>query len=258
MNELLKMLLIICPLIFTAGFVDAVAGGGGLISLPAYILAGLPTHQAAGCNKFSASLGTTVATVNYIKSGKVKFRIAIVAAIGAIIGSSMGTNLALLISDKLLKGMMVVIIPVVAIFLVTQKHLGKEDKGEQGEERSLLVQSIISSIIGLVIGCYDGLIGPGTGTFLMIAFSLILRMDLVTSSGCAKVANLASNLTSVIIYTLGGKVIFMLAIPAAMCSMLGGYLGSRFAIKGGSQKVRYVMFVVIGLLFVKTAFEFIQ
>ena len=258
MNELLKMLLIICPLIFTAGFVDAVAGGGGLISLPAYILAGLPTHQAAGCNKFSASLGTTVATVNYIKSGKVKFRIAIVAAIGAIIGSSMGTNLALLISDKLLKGMMVVIIPVVAIFLVTQKHLGKEDKGEQGEERSLLVQSIISSIIGLVIGCYDGLIGPGTGTFLMIAFSLILRMDLVTSSGCAKVANLASNLTSVIIYTLGGKVIFMLAIPAAICSMLGGYLGSRFAIKGGSQKVRYVMFIVIGLLFVKTTFEFMQ
>ena len=258
MNELLKMLLIICPLVFTAGFVDAVAGGGGLISLPAYMLAGLPTHQAAGCNKFSASLGTTVATVNYIKSGKVKFRIAIVAAIGAIIGSSMGTNLALLISDKLLKGMMVVIIPVVAIFLVTQKHLGKEDKEEQGEERSLLVQSIISSIIGLVIGCYDGLIGPGTGTFLMIAFSLILRMDLVTSSGCAKVANLASNLTSVIIYTLGGKVIFMLAIPAAICSMLGGYLGSRFAIKGGSQKVRYVMFVVIGLLFVKTAFEFMQ
>lgn len=258
MNELLKMLLIICPLVFTAGFVDAVAGGGGLISLPAYMLAGLPTHQAAGCNKFSASLGTTVAAVNYIKSGKVKFRIAIVAAIGAIIGSSMGTNLALLISDKLLKGMMVVIIPVVAIFLVTQKHLGKEDKGEQGEERSLLVQSIISSIIGLVIGCYDGLIGPGTGTFLMIAFSLILRMDLVTSSGCAKVANLASNLTSVIIYTLGGKVIFMLAIPAAICSMLGGYLGSRFAIKGGSQKVRYVMFIVIGLLFVKTTFEFMQ
>lgn len=258
MNELLKMLLIICPLVFTAGFVDAVAGGGGLISLPAYMLAGLPTHQAAGCNKFSASLGTTVAAVNYIKSGKVKFRIAIVAAIGAIIGSSMGTNLALLISDKLLKGMMVVIIPVVAIFLVTQKHLGKEDKGEQGEERSLLVQSIISSIIGLVIGCYDGLIGPGTGTFLMIAFSLILRIDLVTSSGCAKVANLASNLTSVIIYTLGGKVIFMLAIPAAICSMLGGYLGSRFAIKGGSQKVRYVMFIVIGLLFVKTTFEFMQ
>lgn len=258
MNELLKMLLIICPLIFTAGFVDAVAGGGGLISLPAYMLAGLPTHQAAGCNKFSASLGTVVATVNYIKSGKVKFRIAIFAAIGAIVGSSMGTALALIISDKLLKGIMMVAIPLVAVFLVTQKNLGKEKEVQQEGEKSLFSQSVISVVIGLVIGCYDGLIGPGTGTFLMIAFSLILGIDLVTSSGCAKVANLASNLTSVVIYTLGGKVIFMLAIPAAACSMLGGHLGARFAIKGGSQKVRYIMFGVIGLLFFKTALEFIQ
>lgn len=258
MNELLKMLLIICPLIFTAGFVDAVAGGGGLISLPAYMLAGLPTHQAAGCNKFSASLGTVVATINYIKSGKVKFRIAIFAAIGAVVGSSMGTALALIISDKLLKGIMMVAIPLVAIFLVTQKNLGKEKEVQQERVKSLFSQSMISVVIGLVIGCYDGLIGPGTGTFLMIAFSLILGIDLVTSSGCAKVANLASNITSVVIYILGGKVVFMLAIPAAACSMLGGHLGARFAIKGGSQKVRYVMFVVIGLLFFKTALEFIQ
>ena len=257
MNELLKMLLIICPLIFTAGFVDAVAGGGGLISLPTYMLAGLPTHQAAGCNKFSASLGTIVATTNYIRSGKVKFRIAIFAAIGAIMGSSIGTALALVISDKLLKGMMMVAIPMVAIFLVTQKNLGKEREEKQEKERGLLRQSIISYTIGLVIGCYDGLIGPGTGTFLMIAFSLILGIDLVTSSGCAKVANLASNLTSTIIYLLGGKVIFLLALPAAACSMLGGHLGSRFAIKGGSQKVRYIMFVVIGLLFLKTGYDFI-
>lgn len=253
MNELLKTLLIIYPLVFTAGFVDAVAGGGGLISLPAYMLAGIPTHQAAGCNKFSASLGTVVATVGYIKSGKVKFRIAIFAAIGAMIGSSMGTALALVISDRLLKGMMMIAIPAVAIFLVTQKNLGKEVAKEV--ERSLLRQSIVSIIIGLIIGCYDGLIGPGTGTFLMIAFSLCLSIDLVTASGCAKVANLASNLTSVIIYMMGGKVIFMLAIPAAACSMLGGHLGTKFAIKGGSQKVRYIMFIVIGLLFLKTIFD---
>lgn len=254
MNEFVKMLLIICPLIFTAGFVDAVAGGGGLISLPAYMLAGLPAHQAAGCNKFSASLGTVVATSNYIKSGKVKFRIAIFAAIGAMIGSSIGTSLALIISEKLLKGLMMVAIPIVAIFVMTQKDLGKEKETEtEIEEKSLLSQSILSICIGLIIGGYDGLIGPGTGTFLMIAFSLVLGIDLVTSSGCAKVANLASNLTSLIIYIIGGKVIFMLAIPAAVCSMLGGYLGSKFAIKGGSEKVRYIMFVVIGLLFVKTA-----
>ena len=255
MNELFKMLLIICPLIFTAGFVDAVAGGGGLISLPAYMLAGLPTHQAAGCNKFSASLGTVVATINYIKSGKVKFRIAVFAAIGAIIGSSIGTHLALIISDQLLKAIMMVAIPIVALFIITQKNIGTEKMMQEFKETSLLSDSIISISIGLVIGCYDGLIGPGTGTFLMIAFALILKIDLVTSSGCAKVANLASNITSVIIYMLGGKVLFILAIPAAVCSMLGGYMGSKFAIKGGSQKVRYIMLIVIFLLFLKTAFD---
>lgn len=254
MSELLRMLLVICPLIFIAGFVDAVAGGGGLISLPAYMLAGLPTHQAAGCNKFSACLGTIVAAGNYIKSGKVKLRIAIFSAVGAIIGSSFGTWLALLISEKLLKGIMMIAIPLVAVFLAFQKNLGVEP---EEKEWSLKVQSIISFVIGMFIGCYDGLVGPGTGTFLIIAFSGVLGIDLVTSSGCAKITNLASNITSMIIYMLGGKVIFMLAVPAAICSMLGGHLGSRFAIIGGSQKVRYIMFVVIGLLFVKTTVGFL-
>lgn len=249
MNEIFKMLLIICPLIFAAGFVDAVAGGGGLISLPAYMLAGLPAHQAAGCNKFSACLGTIVAAGNYIKSGKVKLRIAVFSAVGAIMGSGIGTWLALLISERLLKGIMMVAIPLVAIFLVTQKNLGIETTEK---DWSLNMQSLISFGIGTVIGCYDGLVGPGTGTFLIIAFSGVLGIDLVTSSGCAKVTNLASNVTSMIIYAIGGKVLFILAVPAALCSMLGGHLGSRFAIKGGSQKVRYIMFVVIGLLFVKT------
>lgn len=255
MNELLKMLLIICPLTFIAGFVDAVAGGGGLISLPAYMLAGLPTHFAAGCNKFSASLGTIVATTNYIKGGKVKFKIAILSAIGAIMGSGLGTSLALVISDKLLKGIMMVAIPVVAIFVVTQKDLGKEKEVIEEKVIGMKRQIISSIVIGLMIGCYDGIIGPGTGTFLMIAFASVLGIDLVTSSGCAKVTNLASNITSLIIYIIGGKVIFILAIPAAICSMLGGHLGACFAIKGGSQKVRYIMFFVIGLLFVKTAFD---
>ena len=111
-------------------------------------------------------------------------------------------------------------------------------------------------IIGLIIGCYDGLIGPGTGTFLIIAFSTMMGLELVTSSGCAKVANLASNITSVIIYLIGGKVIFYLAIPAAICSIAGSYLGAHFAIKGGASKVRYVMFVVIALLFAKAISEF--
>ena len=145
--------------------------------------------------------------------------------------------------------------PVVAIFVVTQKDLGKEKEVIEEKVIGMKRQIISSIVIGLMIGCYDGIIGPGTGTFLMIAFASVLGIDLVTSSGCAKVTNLASNITSLIIYIIGGKVIFILAIPAAICSMLGGHLGACFAIKGGSQKVRYIMFFVIGLLFVKTAFD---
>lgn len=254
MNELIKMLLIICPLIFVAGFVDAVAGGGGLISLPAYMLAGLPAHQAAGCNKFSACLGTITATAKYIKSGKVRLRIAIYAAIGSTIGASIGSTLALIISENILSLLMVIMIPCVAIFVMTQKNIGRATEEKTWSNRK---KAVISLGIGLVIGCYDGLIGPGTGTFLIIAFSSLLGIELVSASGCAKVANLASNVTSMIIYVMGGKVLFYLAIPAACCSILGGWLGAAFAVKGGADKVRYIMFLVIGLLMMKTVMGFV-
>ena len=103
-----------------------------------------------------------------------------------------------------------------------------------------------------------GLIGPGTGTFMILGFSGLLGLDLVTSSGCAKVSNLASNLTSVVLYFIEGKVIFILAIPAAVCSIVGAYMGAKFAIKGGAKKVRYVIFVVIGLLFVKLLYDLLM
>lgn len=254
MNEVVRMLLIVCPLIFLAGFVDAVAGGGGIISLPAYFLAGLPAHIAAGTNKVSAGCGTIIAAVKYLRDGKVKLRIAVFSAIGAVVGAMIGTHLALFISEQLLQGLMLVAIPLVAIFLVTQKGLGKETNEK---EMSISKQSIIATLIGLVIGCYDGLIGPGTGTFLILAFSALLGLELVTSSGCAKVSNLASNLTSMSIYILNGKVLFWLALPAAVCAMLGGYVGARFAIKGGAKNVRYVMFIVLALLFGKTFLELI-
>jgi uncharacterized membrane protein YfcA len=253
MNEILHKLLIICPLVFTAGFVDAIAGGGGIISIPAYLVAGLPSHYTAGCNKFSSSCGTFVATIKYILSGKVKFRIAIYSALGSIAGGYIGASLALIISEPTLRILMLIVLPLVAIFLFFQKKLGIEPIEK---ELSLFKQSVISIVIGLFIGCYDGLLGPGTGTFLILAFSGILGFDLVLSSGCAKVSNLASNVTSVIVYLIGGKVIFALAIPAALFSMIGGYLGARFAVKRGAKFVRYIMFVVLGLLFVKTAFDF--
>jgi uncharacterized membrane protein YfcA len=116
-------------------------------------------------------------------------------------------------------------------------------------------ECVYSLLIGLVIGVYDGLIGPGTGTFLIMAFTLVLGMDLLTASGCAKVANLASNVASAAVWIMGGQVMWKLVLPATCCCVLGNWCGARYAIRGGSGKVRGMIFVVLGLLFAKLIYE---
>lgn len=253
MNELLEKLLIICPLVFMAGFVDSIAGGGGLISLPAYLLAGLPTHNALGTNKMAMSFGTFIAAGKYIKAKTVDLKVGVVSAAGAFIGSSIGSSIALLIAENVFKIILLVVLPAVAVFLLVKKDFGKN--GTDPKAMSAARLYVVSFTIGIAIGCYDGLIGPGTGTFLILAFTAFLGIDLLKSSGCAKITNLASNIASMIVFIINGKVIFAIAIPAAAFAMAGNYAGARLAIKGGSRYVRFAILFVIGLLFVKTAID---
>ena len=238
---------IVCPLVFLAGFVDSVAGGRGVISLPAYLLAGLPVKLAAGTNKLANGCGTALASFKYARSGNVDWRAAIPAGIFSLIGSAIGTSLAVYMPDRVLEIIILSALPLVAVMLFFSKDFGMEEKPPKSNVKTLL----LSSVIGLVIGCYDGLVGPGTGTFLALAFSMVLGYTLLRSSGCAKIANLASNIASLTVYLIHGDVLFAVGIPAIACSMLGNWLGSRFAIKGGSKKIRIVMFVVLALLFLK-------
>ncbi|MDP4110107.1 MAG: TSUP family transporter, partial [Bacillota bacterium] len=249
MSEFYRMCLIVCPLVFTAGFVDAIAGGGGLISLPAYYLAGLPAHIAAGTSKMAMSIGTLTAAGGYIKARKLDMKVSLIAAAGSFLGSCAGSSLAIIISDSMLKAIMLTVLPIVAVFIVVRKDFGSEKA--QPNQKALKHTGVTAFMIGLAIGCYDGLIGPGTGTFLILAFTAVLGFDLLKSSGCAKVVNLASNIASVIIFVLNGKVLFARAAPATVCAMAGNFAGMKLAIRGGSKYVRYTIFVVIGLLFVK-------
>lgn len=238
---------IVCPLIFLAGFVDSVAGGGGVISLPAYLIAGVPIKIAAGTNKFANGCGTALASYKYIVSGNVDWLCAIPAAVGSLIGSSLGTSAAVYLNEEVLQMIVLAALPVVAVVLFFARDFGKVEKPPKTRGQTLL----LSLLIGLIIGLYDGLVGPGTGTFLAIGFSLVLGYTLLKSSGCAKIANLASNVASMVIFFLDGDLLFSVGIPAMLCSMAGNYVGARFAIKGGSDKIRSVMFLVLGLLFVK-------
>ena len=239
--------LIVCPLVFLAGFVDAVAGGGGVISIPAYLLAGVPMKLAAGTNKFANGFGTALASWRYARSGNINWLCAIPAAVGSLTGSSVGTSLAVYLPEDLLQMIVVGTLPVVAVILVLSRNFGVEEKPDKGKKATVL----IAMGIGLLVGLYDGLVGPGTGTFLAIGFSLGLGYTLVKSSGCAKIANLASNVASMVIYFMDGDILVSVGIPAMACSMLGNFIGARFAIRGGGGKIRIVMFLVLGLLFVK-------
>ena len=252
MNDLGTTLLIVCPLVFLAGFVDSVAGGGGVISIPAYMLAGLNAHLTAGTNKLVASFGTATAAFNYLKSGKVVLKPALASALGALAGAAAGASLALHIAEETLKLILLGALVLVAIFLSLNRSFGNEERSEPVSGKK---QILIALGVGLGIGCYDGLIGPGTGTFLILAFSGWLGQDLLTASGCAKISNLASNLASVAVYVAGGKVLYAVAFPAMVFCAAGNYAGSKFAIRGGSRNIRKVMYGVLALLFVKVILE---
>ncbi len=255
MSELLSQLIIICPLVFLAGFVDSVAGGGGLISLPAYLFCGIPPHVASGTNKVVNGIGTAVAAVKYFRSGTVKLRVALIVAVFALVGSTAGTRLALLLSDSVLNIVLLCALPIVAIVFTVKKDFGQTERSI--EARSQRRDDLISAAIGLSVGCYDGLIGPGTGTLLTMAFSAFLGMSLLNASGTAKIGNLASNIASAVLWISNDCVLFSLVVPAACCNMLGNYLGARCAIKGGSKWIRSMIFVVLGLLFIKVLVDII-
>jgi uncharacterized membrane protein YfcA len=232
---------------------DAVAGGGGIISLPAYIIAGLPTHIAVGTNKTVSALGTSVSVFKYLKSGAVILDVALMSSIGSMIGAFAGSSLALFLPEQTLKTVLLVALPCVALFLTFNRGFGLSESAEKPFSRKK--RALLSLCIGLAVGGYDGLIGPGAGTFFIIAFTAVLGTNLLTSAACTRVANFASNLTSMALYLFAGKVEVLLALPAALFCSMGYYAGSCYALKGGSKNVRKLMFLVLVLLFVKVGLD---
>lgn len=254
LEELAHIWLIVCPLVFLGGIIDAVAGGGGLITLPAYLLAGLPAHIASGTNKCGNAFGTFLSTGRFLKRGDVHIPSAIAGAAGALIGAWAGVQLNLIMPEQMLYYIMLAVVPVMAVFLLLKRNFGQEDRSGELSKCQLVV---MAAGIGLIIGGYDGFFGPGAGTFLMLAFTGLCRFDLLTASGNTKVANSASNLASLITFALAGKVMWSVGIPAALCGIAGNYVGSSLALKGGAKIIRPMFFVVLGLLLIRLVYGII-
>ena len=244
-----QMYLIVLPLIFLAAAVDAIAGGGGLISLPAYTLAGLNYDFASGNNKFSSTFGSLTATVRYFRSGKLLAVPGFIAAFAALPGSWLGTRTAMAVGNRAMQIFMVFAIPVVGVLVLLNKKTGETSRPVTRRQYPLCV------VIGFVIGFYDGFFGPGTGTFLILLFTHFLGMDMVTASATAKPVNLFSNIASVMTRIAAGNVLYALAVPATIFSVLGGYVGTKLALTRGARFIRLVMMGVLVLLTVRLAAE---
>lgn len=247
MHISLSMFLIVCPLVFLASFVDAIAGGGGLISLPAYLLAGVPIHNAIGTNKLSSCIGTTVSTIRYCKNKYADPASALPSVITALIGSSLGARLSISISEKLLQYLLIIILPFTAYFVIKKKHPVKTDLKQM--KRSLVI--LLAALISFFVGMYDGLYGPGTGTFLILLYTGICKMDIRTASGNTKLVNFSSNLAALITFIFSGKILFPLGLAAALFSIAGHYIGSGLVMKKGAAIVKPIIIVVLTALFIK-------
>ncbi|MDD3193467.1 MAG: TSUP family transporter [Oscillospiraceae bacterium] len=249
-----KTFAVVCPLIFLGGFMDAVAGGGGIITLPAYMFAGVPIHMAYGTNKFGNSFGTAIATFNYGRGGFIRWKPGFLCAAMSLIGSWLGALVVVALSEQALQYCTTILLPAVAIFMILNRNIGKKEK-EEATGKKLYA---LSALIGLVIGMYDGFFGPGTGTFMVLAFTALLGYSLINASGNAKLVNLASNVGGLIAYIYHGNVLFLLGIPAAICSIAGNYLGTKMAIKIGGKFIRPVLLTAMGLLVVKLIFDILS
>lgn len=240
--------LIVCPFLFLAGLVDAISGGGGLISLPAYLIAGLPPHTAIATNKMSSTCGTALATTRFIKNKLVNFKLALPAAVAAVIGAAIGANLSLLVTETVLLYLMIAILPVCAFLVLNKKlfHDGSEDEIILNKRTYK-----IAIVIAIVVGLYDGFYGPGTGTFLIVAFTVFAKFSIKTANAQAKIINLTSNITSLIVFLLNGEVLLTLGLAAAVCNMAGGYIGSGLVMKNGAKIVKPSIIFVLFLLAIK-------
>lgn len=239
-------------LVFMAGFVDSVAGGGGLISLPAYMLAGFPVHQSIATNKLSSCMGTTVSTYKYTKSGLVPLKQVGFYIVCAFVGSTIGAKIALLVNEDYFKIFMIIILPIVLVYVLKSKSLFREKEAFSFKKTILLGMAI-----ALVIGAYDGFFGPGTGTFLILLFTSVAHIDVKSANGAAKVINLTTNIAALIVYLISGNVVTTVGLIAGCFNILGNYIGAHFFIKKDVKFVRYIIIVVLSIFIIKIITELV-
>ncbi|HFC93385.1 MAG TPA: hypothetical protein ENJ51_11305 [Leucothrix mucor] len=231
---------------FAAGYIDAVAGGGGMLQLPALLFVGIPPVSALATNKIVGFTGTFLAVIKYAVEKKICWKLVFYAAIPCLIASYLGGQLAMKLDATLLEWMILLCIPI-ALFFIFQKSNKKQNR---------VVNNPVKTIVSIgPIGFYDGLLGPGTGSYMAIVMNKVLNYDFLTATASVKPLNLLTNLGAAIAFIFAGKVIWMIALPLAVCSALGGWLGGHSAIIGGEVFIRKLLVTVLIFMLLANLFK---
>jgi len=250
---LLTTIIILCIASFAAGFVDAIVGGGGLIQVPvAFImLPQYPVFSVIGTLKIPAFTGTFFAAIQYIRRVPVNWTLMAACAGTAFAAACTGSYVLSLVSSSFMKPVIFCILIVVAIYTFTKKDFGQHTaKGHSSKQ--WLGYGIA---IGMVMGFYDGFIGPGTGSLLVLLFISILGFDFLKASTHAKLVNLSTNLGSIIFFLIKGSIMYKVAIPMAVANGLGGMAGARFALLKGNRFIRVFFLVVVTATIIRFAWD---
>lgn len=241
------IIIFLCLAAFFAGFVDAIVGGGGLIQTPVALIL-LPNYAVAsviGSLKIPSFSGTALAARQYLKKVEMNWKLLIVMAVVAFVSAFLGSHLLTLVHNDFMKPLLLIILSLIAIYTFAKKDFGAHQAKEHTPRTQLLLAIAMSSCLGF----YDGFIGPGTGSFLVLGFVTVLGFDFLHASANAKMVNLATNFGSICLFVLKGKIIWAIAIPMALCNAAGGWVGAKLAIKKGNEFIRiFFLIVVIGTL----------
>lgn len=222
---------------FTAGYIDSIAGGGGMIQVPVLLYSGIPPIFVLAVNKSAGMFGALMATIKYAASKKVNWKVVSIAIIPCLLASYLGSSLVMYLPQEFIHW---AILASIAIAMIS---LFKKSKSIKEEDVKLTKKNII--LCTAPIGFYDGILGPGTGTYLTISMKKFLHLDFLISTASTKPLNFATNFGSVIAFFFAGKIIWLIAIPMGLANIFGSYVGSHYAIKGGEEFIKKILILVL-------------
>ena len=246
-------IVILCIASFCAGFVDAVVGGGGLIQTPIAMIL-MPQYAVStliGSLKIPAFSGTSFAAFQYLKKVQMNWKLLSIMSAVAFCAAISGSLLLLQISNDFMKPLLLVVLSLLAVYTFIKKDLGLDQTKVMPQKKQILYAVLIS----LGVGFYDGFIGPGTGSFLVLAFVAVLGFDFLHASANAKMVNLATNLGSIGLFIFKGKIIWAIALPMAICNAVGGWIGAKVAIKKGNDFIRIFFLIVVVATLIRFAYD---